>query len=116
MDSTQNNDGRKDSSSTDPILKKEDVQQSNDEHIDQDFEGYPHHPSREATIKPESDEDLVAARLKESRENRNISEDAAGSPVKKKKIDEIESDGSGGAFTSTENFSEDDDRRRIDDK
>lgn len=26
----------------------EEVQQSNDEHIDQDFPGYPHHPSRKA--------------------------------------------------------------------
>lgn len=33
-----------------PIQKKEDVQQSNDEHIDQDFPGYPHHPSKENVI------------------------------------------------------------------
>ena len=30
---------------TNPIKKGEEVQQSNDEHIDQDFPGYPHHPS-----------------------------------------------------------------------
>ena len=33
-----------------PIQKKEDVQTSNDEHIDQDFPGFPHHPSKETTI------------------------------------------------------------------
>jgi len=33
-----------------PIKKKEEVQQSNDEHIDQDFPGYPHHPSKENVI------------------------------------------------------------------
>jgi hypothetical protein len=33
-----------------PIEKKEEVQQSNDEHIDQDFPGFPHDPSKEKTI------------------------------------------------------------------
>lgn len=36
--------------STDPIRKKKEVQQSNDEHIDQDYPGFPHHPSKEKTI------------------------------------------------------------------
>ena len=35
---------------TQPIKKKEEVQQSNDERIDQDFPGYPHHPSKDKTI------------------------------------------------------------------
>ena len=35
---------------THPIQKKEEVRQSNDEHIDQDFPGFPHHPSKEKTI------------------------------------------------------------------
>ncbi len=35
---------------TDPIDKKEEVQQSNDEHIDQDFPGFPHPPSKKETI------------------------------------------------------------------
>jgi hypothetical protein len=34
-----------------PILEKEEVQRSNDKHIDQDFPGYPHHPSKESTIR-----------------------------------------------------------------
>jgi len=33
-----------------PIRKKEDVQRSNDERIDQDFPGYPHHPAKNETI------------------------------------------------------------------
>jgi hypothetical protein len=33
-----------------PIDRKEEVQQSNDERIDQDYPGYPHHPAREETI------------------------------------------------------------------
>ncbi|MBS1660855.1 MAG: hypothetical protein JST68_07365 [Bacteroidetes bacterium] len=33
-----------------PIRDKKDVQKSNDEHIDQDFPGYPHHPAKEKTI------------------------------------------------------------------
>jgi hypothetical protein len=35
---------------TKPITKKEQVQQSNDEKIDQDFPGFPHSPSTEETI------------------------------------------------------------------
>jgi hypothetical protein len=35
---------------TNPIRKKDQVQQSNDERIDQDFPGFPHHPSRKETI------------------------------------------------------------------
>lgn len=35
----------------DPMREDEEVQDNNDEHIDQDFPGYPHHPSRkERTI------------------------------------------------------------------
>lgn len=35
---------------TKPIRKKDEVQQSNDEHIDQDFPGFPHPPSKNETI------------------------------------------------------------------
>lgn len=38
------------SRSTHPIRKKKEVQESNDEHIDQDFPGYPNHPAKENTI------------------------------------------------------------------
>ena len=36
--------------SSGPIRHDEEVQQNNDEHIDQDFPGYPHHPSHGRTI------------------------------------------------------------------
>ena len=35
---------------TRPIQKKEQVQESNDERIDQDFPGFPHLPSKKETI------------------------------------------------------------------
>jgi hypothetical protein len=38
-----------------PIKRDEEVQQSNDEHIDQDFPGFPHHPSQEKTISNDAD-------------------------------------------------------------
>ncbi len=34
-----------------PMLDKEEIQRSNDKHIDQDFPGYPHHPAKESTIR-----------------------------------------------------------------
>lgn len=33
-----------------PIRRAHEIQDSNDEHIDQDFPGYPHHPSQRRTI------------------------------------------------------------------
>src|ERR1700752_5355823 len=42
--------GKREAPGTQPIVAKEDVQQSNDEHIDQDFPGYPHHPSKDKII------------------------------------------------------------------
>jgi hypothetical protein len=39
------------SKATKPIKNKEDIQRSNDEHIDQDFPGYPHPPSEGSIIR-----------------------------------------------------------------
>lgn len=36
---------------TDPIRDKKEIEQSTDEKIDQDFPGFPHHPSKEKDIK-----------------------------------------------------------------
>ena len=36
----------------DPLKEKKDVPANPDKHIDQDFQGYPHHPSNDETIKP----------------------------------------------------------------
>jgi hypothetical protein len=48
---------------TDPIDKKEEVPQTKDKHINQDFPGYPHAPSEEKTINPKTKEDKANARL-----------------------------------------------------
>ena len=40
---------------TKPITNKEDVQRSNDEHIDQDFPGFPHLPATQKNINPETE-------------------------------------------------------------
>lgn len=37
-----------------PILKEEEVQQNPDEHIDQDFPGFPHLPADKESITPQT--------------------------------------------------------------
>lgn len=74
---------------TDPIDKKEEVQQTKDEHIDQDFPGYPHSPSQEKMINPATKEDKANARL--------IKKENSGDD------DEQNSDGSANAFGEAEN-------------
>ena len=86
-----------------PIDNKEKVQQSNDEHIDQDFEGYPHPIAKENIINPQTETDKETAAL----DSDNINEYANSSEHRrsgkhKDDIDEIASDGSGGAFSATE--------------
>ena len=46
---------------TAPIIKKTGVQRSNDEHIDQDFPGFPNSPAQENVISPKTHADHVAA-------------------------------------------------------
>jgi len=46
------------------IVNKEEVRRNPDEHIDQDFEGFPDSPGREKTINPQTEEDEVNANLK----------------------------------------------------
>ena len=88
---------------TDPIDEKEEVQKSNDKHIDQDFEGYPHNPARENIINPKREEDRAIAGLKDGE---NITQ--KDKKLKKTNIpantkqDEISSDGSANAFERTE--------------
>ena len=38
----------------DAMREKEDVQRNPDKHIDQDFEGYPHHPAKDEIVKPQT--------------------------------------------------------------
>jgi|SRR6478752_5538493 len=91
----------KTSKRTSPIKKKEEVQKSNDEHIDQDFEGYPHNPASENIINPKSEEDNITAGVKDGE---NIAHDTKG--MKKSNVpdesEEIDSDGSANAFERTE--------------
>ena len=46
--------GKKDNNDTEVINKPEEVQQSNDAKIDQDYEGYPHHPANEDELDAEN--------------------------------------------------------------
>lgn len=46
---------------TRPITKKEEVRDSPDNKIDQDFKGYPHGHAKEEIIKPETDEEKKIA-------------------------------------------------------
>ena len=91
------------SKTTDPITKKEEVQQGNDESIDQDFKGFPHAPAKEEIINPKTKEDKLIANVEKNTQARSF--------------DEAASDGSGGAFDATENVgNNDDDYTHIDEK
>jgi hypothetical protein len=86
---------------TNPIEQKEEVQESNDRHIDQDFEGYPHTPASENIINPKSREDSISAGVKDGENiSQNITE------MKKNSMsgdsEEMDSDGSANAFERTE--------------
>lgn len=78
-----------------PIRNKAEIATNPDNKIDQDFEGYPHGPAKDETIKPKTGTQKETADLDnkdgEKREYR---------PSKKTKavIDEQESDGSANAF------------------
>jgi hypothetical protein len=88
---------------TDPVDKKQEVQKSKDKHIDQDFEGYPHDPSREDVIDPKSEQDRNDANMR-IREDNLKEESSNKMKSSENDIDEIESDGSAGAFSATEAF------------
>ena len=55
----------------DPIDKQEEVQETKDKHINQDFPGYPHAPSQEKTINPKTKEDKSNARLIKKEKNQD---------------------------------------------
>lgn len=100
---------------TQPI-KKEDVQKNPDEHIDQDFKGYPHPPAADEIINPiTKTEKLNAGVIKKETTKKTTSQEAE---LRKEleDIDEQDSDGSGGAFSGTEEIlplpeEEDDDQK-----
>jgi hypothetical protein len=95
-----------------PITKKEEVKKNPDKHIDQDFPGYPHSPSKEKTIKPQNNEQQAEADMLKEEKKPYTSKSIHGSgvPQKKNKGDEIEeqnSDGSASAFEGTEELRDD---------
>jgi len=75
---------------TDPLTKKEDIAQSPDNKIDQDYKGYPHGPAKDETIKPETEEEKKIADISNKDGEKRI--------YKKGETDEQDSDGSANAF------------------
>jgi hypothetical protein len=66
-----------------PIDTKEKVQQSKDEHIDEDFPGYPHYPAKEDILNPQNHTERVNANVE------NLTHDSLrNEPADKKKLQE----------------------------
>ncbi|WP_153798669.1 hypothetical protein [Foetidibacter luteolus] len=82
------------SHNTNPITSKEDVKKSKDERIDEDFKGFPNPPAKESIINPETKEDRKTAAVN--------GENNTQTKTDKTKINEEESDGSGGAFDAAD--------------
>lgn len=76
-----------------PINKKEDISKNPDHKIDEDFQGYPHGPASDKTIKPNTKEDHKAADSQEKDGEKRIIH-----PDERKGLDEQDSDGSANAF------------------
>src|SRR3954451_13578241 len=70
---------------TNPIDNKEEVQQSNDPKIDQDFPGYPHYPAKEDILNPQNHTERVNANV-ENLTHDNLRNEPADQD--KKKLDE----------------------------
>ena len=75
---------------TNPIQKKKEIKQNPDHKIDQDFEGYPHGPASEKTIKPRTKQEHKVADTDNKDGEKRIS--------RGDKPDEQDSDGSANAF------------------
>lgn len=102
MKQTTHNTGRgKTGRKTQPIRNKEQVQESKDEHIDQDFPGYPHNPSRENIIDPKTPEEHSTA----NPGKKDSTEKKRNRLMGKNKKEKPYANGSGGAFEATEESS-----------
>lgn len=75
----------------DPIDSKHKVQQSNDEHIDQDFENYPHGQSNERLINPKNKEDRITSDNEDTKAEKGSEADNSGKNKMVKPHDEGES-------------------------
>ncbi len=67
-----------DDNKTAPIDTENKVQQSKDEHIDQDFPGYPHYPAKEDILNPQNHTERVEANVE------NLTQDGLKEESKKK--------------------------------
>lgn len=79
-------------------IRKTEVQENPDKHIDQDFEGFPHQPSTEGMISPKTKtQRKLAAVGKKDGEKMTTKKEK-----KSKEKNDDQSLGSGGAFEATE--------------
>ncbi len=89
-------------------IKKENIQNNPDKHIDQDFSGYPHAPAKEEVINPKTKLEKKVAAV-DSKDGEKI----INPPSKKKNkpsatgTGEEGSDGSANAFEATERVQDD---------
>jgi len=83
------------SQATEPMRSKQDVEKNPDQHIDQDFSGYPHAPASKELISPKTKNEKKSAAI-------NTKD---GEKINKK--DEQDSEGSASAFEATETVSDD---------
>lgn len=77
-----------------PIKNKEEIKKNPDPKIDQDFEGYPHGPAKNETIKPKTSQQKKTADLDNKDGEKNFNHDSK----ERAETDEQESDGSANAF------------------
>jgi len=87
--------GKIDAQENEPMRSKRDVEQNPDQHIDQDFNGYPHAPASGELINPKTKNEKKSAAI-------NTKD---GEKINKK--DEQDSEGSANAFEASENVSDD---------
>jgi hypothetical protein len=78
---------------TKPINREEEIRQNPDPKIDEDFQGYPGGPAKDATIKPVTPADIKTADLGNKDGEKRIIH-----PDNREGLDEQESDGSANAF------------------
>ena len=78
-----------------PITSNEEIPSNPDPHIDQDFPGFPHPPSKHSHIKPVTKNDKLDAGVIK----KNVS---AGKNREENTQNELDSDGSANAFERTE--------------
>ncbi len=88
---------------TRPMDEDKDVKKASDPQIDKDFEGFPDNLSSENIINPKTEAEKKTAGL--SRDPMSEYEDHHTND--KNAINELDSDGSGGAFSQTEQVDDD---------